>query len=50
MAYVTRAPARINPLLQPNVEMMIAPAISIAPVGPKIAFNAALATRSSGAV
>src|SRR5258708_29040362 len=49
MAYATREPARISPLLQPNVGIIIAPAISDAPIGPKMAFNAAVATRSSGA-
>jgi hypothetical protein len=36
-------------LLQPKVEMMIATAISVAPVGPKMTCIAAVATRFCGA-
>ena len=43
-----RAPARINPLLHPNVEIMIAIAIKIIPVGPKATFMASVATVLGG--
>src|SRR5580704_10438709 len=49
IAYATREPARISPLLQPNVEIMMAIAIIHAPLAPKTAESAAVATRSSGA-
>jgi hypothetical protein len=37
-------------LLQPKVDTTIAIAMIVAPVAPKIAFSAAVATRSSGAL
>src|SRR5580704_19274223 len=49
IAYATREPARISPLLQPNVEIMMAIAIIQAPLAPNTAESAAVATRSSGA-
>ena len=40
----------MRPLLQPNVEIMMAAAISLSPGCPRIACSAAVATRSCGAV
>ena len=47
---VERAPAKIKPLLHPNVEIMIATAMIDAPDGPKITSAVAEPTRSEGTV
>ncbi|OFW14513.1 MAG: hypothetical protein A3H29_03700 [Acidobacteria bacterium RIFCSPLOWO2_02_FULL_67_21] len=49
MAKYALAPARIRPLLQPKVEIMMAAAIRATPAPGKMASSVAVATRSDGA-